>query len=83
MKTEAEEMKDYVKANLEKQLSAVHTLIEAFSILNSRAVSIDQRQAGLRPWVIKQLKDEGYLVTEQFRENEGKIVEHMLFIDWH
>ena len=83
MKTAAEEMQDYVKTNLEKQLSTVHTLIEAFSMLNTRSISIDQRQAGLHPLVIKQLKDEGYLVTEQFRENEGKIVEHMLFIDWH
>lgn len=83
MKTEAEEMKDYVKTNLEKQLSTVHSLIEGFSTLKMRAMSIDQRQAGLHPWVIKQLEDEGYLVTEQFRENEGKIVENMLFIDWH
>ena len=83
MKTAAEEMQDYVKTNLDKQVSAVHTLIEVFSMLNTRAVSTDQRQAGLHPLVIKQLKDEGYLVTEQFRENEGKIVEHMLFIDWH
>lgn len=83
MKTSAEEMQDYIKTNLEKQLSAVHTLIEAFSMLNTRNVSIDQRQAGLHPVVIKQLKDEGYVVTEQFRENEGKIVEHILFVDWH
>lgn len=83
MKTQAEEMQDYVKTNLEKQLSTVHALIEGFSTLKTRTISIDQRQAGLHPWVIKQLKDEGYLVTEHFRENGGEIVEHMLFIDWH
>lgn len=83
MKSTAEEMKDYVKTNLEKQLSTVHALIEGFSTLKTRALSIDQRLAGLHPWVIKQLEDEGYMVTEQFRENEGKIVEHILFIDWH
>lgn len=83
MKTTAKEFKDYVDKNVEKQLSVIHCIIDNFASLNAKAVGIDQRLAGIHPRVIKTLKEEGFTVTEDFKDSDGKIIQHTIFIDWH
>lgn len=80
----AEEAKQIHIDLVTKQLDTVHMIIEGFTKLGTRAVSIDQRLAGLHPWVIKQLKDEGYLVTSETHTNpETKESFETIYIDWH
>lgn len=80
----AEEAKQKHKDLVQDQLDTVHTIIECFTKLGTRAVSIDQRLAGLHPWVIKQLKDEGYLVTRESYIDAGtKEAIETIYIDWH